>query len=124
MPLDEESARTPGAPAGTLARPGDGETFESLAPATGAVVGVFPVHDAAAGGASVPAQPFGGVGESGFGRVHGADGLREFTRAKAVTRERAPLPVDFMSSGRPAGATEPISSLSAPKAVRWPPPRR
>src|SRR5215470_14253719 len=26
---------------------------------------------------SVPALPFGGVGESGFGRIHGADGLRE-----------------------------------------------
>src|ERR1700722_9587063 len=27
----------------------------------------------------VPALPFGGVGESGFGRIHGADGLKEFT---------------------------------------------
>ena len=36
--------------------------------------------------ASVPALPFGGVGESGFGRIHGEDGLREFTRAKAITR--------------------------------------
>ena len=38
--------------------------------------------------ASVPALPFGGVGDSGFGRIHGADGLREFTRAKAITRQR------------------------------------
>lgn len=38
--------------------------------------------------ASVPALPFGGVGESGFGRIHGADGLREFARAKAITRQR------------------------------------
>jgi acyl-CoA reductase-like NAD-dependent aldehyde dehydrogenase len=37
---------------------------------------------------TVPALPFGGVGESGFGRIHGADGLREFTRAKAITRQR------------------------------------
>ena len=36
----------------------------------------------------MPALPFGGVGESGFGRIHGADGLREFTRAKAITRQR------------------------------------
>jgi acyl-CoA reductase-like NAD-dependent aldehyde dehydrogenase len=34
--------------------------------------------------------PFGGVGESGFGRVHGDDGLREFARAKAVTVRRGP----------------------------------
>ncbi len=38
--------------------------------------------------ASVAALPFGGVGESGFGRIHGADGLREFTRPKAITRQR------------------------------------
>lgn len=38
--------------------------------------------------AMVAALPFGGVGESGFGRIHGADGLREFTRPKAITRQR------------------------------------
>jgi hypothetical protein len=32
--------------------------------------------------------PFGGVGDSGFGRIHGADGLREFARAKSITRQR------------------------------------
>jgi acyl-CoA reductase-like NAD-dependent aldehyde dehydrogenase len=38
--------------------------------------------------ATVPALPFGGVGDSGFGRIHGADGLREFARAKSITRQR------------------------------------
>ncbi len=38
--------------------------------------------------ASVPALPFGGSGESGFGRIHGPDGLREFSKAKAITRQR------------------------------------
>ncbi|MBW8483885.1 aldehyde dehydrogenase family protein [Actinomadura parmotrematis] len=38
--------------------------------------------------AMVAALPFGGVGESGFGRIHGADGLREFARPKAITRQR------------------------------------
>ncbi len=38
--------------------------------------------------AGVPALPFGGVGESGYGRIHGADGLREFARAKAIARKR------------------------------------
>jgi aldehyde dehydrogenase (NAD+) len=37
---------------------------------------------------AVPALPFGGTGESGFGRIHGADGLREFSRAKSITRQR------------------------------------
>jgi acyl-CoA reductase-like NAD-dependent aldehyde dehydrogenase len=38
--------------------------------------------------AGVPSLPFGGVGESGFGRIHGPDGLKEFTYAKAITRQR------------------------------------
>lgn len=42
--------------------------------------------------AAIPALPFGGVGESGFGRIHGADGLREFTRAKAVSRQLFRMP--------------------------------
>lgn len=50
--------------------------------------------------ASVPALPFGGVGESGFGRIHGADGLREFARAKAITQQRFPLPVNVASFSR------------------------
>jgi succinate-semialdehyde dehydrogenase / glutarate-semialdehyde dehydrogenase len=36
----------------------------------------------------MPSLPFGGVGDSGFGRFHGDDGLREFTRAKATSRKR------------------------------------
>ncbi|MER7458484.1 aldehyde dehydrogenase family protein [Micromonospora sp. NPDC126480] len=39
--------------------------------------------------AGMSTLPFGGVGESGFGRIHGEDGLREFAHAKAVTRRRA-----------------------------------
>ncbi|MDQ2810641.1 MAG: aldehyde dehydrogenase family protein [Actinomycetota bacterium] len=48
----------------------------------------------------VPALPFGGMGESGFGRVHGADGLREFARAKAITRQRMRPLVNLTSFGR------------------------
>jgi acyl-CoA reductase-like NAD-dependent aldehyde dehydrogenase len=51
--------------------------------------------------AGVPSLPLGGVGESGFGRVHGPDGLREFSRAKAVTRQRFPLPFGMQSFDRP-----------------------
>jgi aldehyde dehydrogenase (NAD+) len=61
--------------------------------------------------ASVPSLPFGGVGESGFGRIHGEDGLKEFTRAKAITRKRFPLPVDLMSFGRPAQATDVLARV-------------
>jgi acyl-CoA reductase-like NAD-dependent aldehyde dehydrogenase len=52
------------------------------------------------GFATVPALPFGGVGESGFGRIHGADGLREFTRPKAITRQRFRPLVNLTSFGR------------------------
>jgi hypothetical protein len=38
----------------------------------------------------VATLPFGGVGDSGFGRIHGDDGLREFARAKAISIRRAP----------------------------------
>jgi aldehyde dehydrogenase (NAD+) len=61
--------------------------------------------------AAVPALPFGGVGESGFGRIHGADGLKEFTRAKAITRRRVPLPVDLMSFRRPAAAADALARV-------------
>jgi acyl-CoA reductase-like NAD-dependent aldehyde dehydrogenase len=40
--------------------------------------------------AGMPELPFGGVGGSGFGRIHGEDGLREFTRAKSIVKRRAP----------------------------------
>jgi acyl-CoA reductase-like NAD-dependent aldehyde dehydrogenase len=61
--------------------------------------------------ASVPALPFGGVGESGFGRIHGEDGLREFSRAKAITRQRIGLPVNLMSFGRPAAAADTLARV-------------
>ncbi|WP_345437857.1 aldehyde dehydrogenase family protein [Actinoallomurus vinaceus] len=50
--------------------------------------------------AAVPALPFGGVGDSGFGRIHGADGLREFARAKAITRQRFAPPMNLTSFER------------------------
>jgi aldehyde dehydrogenase (NAD+) len=38
--------------------------------------------------AAIPGLPFGGVGDSGFGRIHGPDGLREFTYPHAIARQR------------------------------------
>jgi len=52
------------------------------------------------GFAAVPSLPFGGVGDSGFGRVHGADGLREFSRAQSLTRQRFAPPLDLMRLDR------------------------
>ena len=50
--------------------------------------------------ASVPSLPFGGSGDSGFGRIHGADGLREFTRPKSITRQRMKPLVNLTSFSR------------------------
>jgi len=50
--------------------------------------------------AGIPALPFGGSGDSGFGRIHGADGLREFSRPKAITRQRMKPMVNLTSFGR------------------------
>jgi acyl-CoA reductase-like NAD-dependent aldehyde dehydrogenase len=51
--------------------------------------------------AGFPSLPFGGVGESGFGRIHGEDGLKEFTRPKSIARQRWATPADMMSFDRP-----------------------
>lgn len=40
----------------------------------------------------IPSLPFGGSGESGFGRIHGADGLREFARPRSYARRVFDLP--------------------------------
>jgi len=44
--------------------------------------------------------PFGGVGDSGFGRIHGEDGLREFGRAKSIAVRRAPSLLPSMTFER------------------------
>jgi len=41
---------------------------------------------------SIPALPFGGVGDSGFGRIHGAEGLRTFSRTKSISTKLYDLP--------------------------------
>jgi acyl-CoA reductase-like NAD-dependent aldehyde dehydrogenase len=77
---------------------------------------------------TVPALPFGGVGESGFGRIHGADGLREFARAKAITRQRFRPLVQLTSFGRTPKEMDRIVTLVTllhgrlyQATRRWPP---
>jgi acyl-CoA reductase-like NAD-dependent aldehyde dehydrogenase len=56
--------------------------------------------------------PFGGVGDSGFGRIHGEDGLREFARSKAVTVRRAPSLLPGMTFERtPAQVARMVKAL-------------
>ncbi|MGY2011767.1 aldehyde dehydrogenase family protein [Nocardia gipuzkoensis] len=62
--------------------------------AGGTSINAFVAH------ATIPGLPLGGVGASGFGRVHGPDGLVEFTYAKATTRQRFPAPLPLTSFRR------------------------
>ncbi|GAC69855.1 aldehyde dehydrogenase family protein [Gordonia soli] len=55
------------------------------------------------GFAAVPSLPLGGRGDSGFGRIHGPEGLREFTRPRAIAVQRFPIPgVPLLRLRRPA----------------------
>jgi acyl-CoA reductase-like NAD-dependent aldehyde dehydrogenase len=53
------------------------------------------------GFAGIPSLPFGGVGESGFGRIHGDEGIREFTRVKSTAEQVMSIPLNMMSFRQP-----------------------
>ncbi|MFC3849852.1 aldehyde dehydrogenase family protein [Corynebacterium hansenii] len=59
----------------------------------------------------VGSLPLGGVRDSGFGRIHGADGLREFTRPRAVTVERFKAPLDLMNLKRDPKAMKTVRQV-------------
>ncbi|GAA3355306.1 MULTISPECIES: aldehyde dehydrogenase family protein [Saccharopolyspora] len=61
--------------------------------------------------AAVPALPFGGVGDSGFGRIHGEDGLREFARPQSMTRTKFRIPLNPMSFARSKGTVRAVVRL-------------
>ncbi|MFD4352675.1 aldehyde dehydrogenase family protein [Nocardia sp. NPDC058518] len=54
------------------------------------------------GFAGMARLPLGGRGESGFGRIHGPEGLLEFTRTRAVATQRFPVPGVHLLSFRRA----------------------
>ncbi|MDR6974259.1 acyl-CoA reductase-like NAD-dependent aldehyde dehydrogenase [Streptomyces sp. 3330] len=66
------------------------------------------------GFAAVPSLPFGGSGDSGFGRIHGADGLRAFTAPQSVTVRRFAPPIDLTSFSTPAA-----TKARAVALMRW-----
>jgi len=60
---------------------------------------------------AIPSLPFGGVGESGFGRIHGDRGLEEFTRIKSVTEQRFALPMNLLSFKNGPGTYDQLHGL-------------
>lgn len=67
------------------------------------------------GFAGMAALPLGGRGQSGFGRIHGPEGLREFTRTRAVATQKYPVPGVRLLSFRRAGWLQRL----APHLVGW-----
>ncbi|TSD99846.1 aldehyde dehydrogenase family protein [Skermania sp. ID1734] len=62
--------------------------------------------------AGIPSLPFGGIGDSGFGRIHGPDGLKEFTYAKAVAKRRLPAMLTLTSFSRTPKADKMVTTLT------------
>lgn len=62
--------------------------------------------------AAIPGLPFGGIGESGFGRIHGPDGLREFTYAKAIASRRMKGLMNLTSFARTEANDKTLTTLA------------
>src|SRR3954452_3163290 len=66
--------------------------------------------------ASIPGLPWGGSKDSGFGRIHGPDGLREFARSRVITSRRfgSPLRLATLEQSRNA-----VGRLKQLARLRW-----
>ena len=62
--------------------------------------------------AAVGSVPFGGVKDSGYGRIHGAEGLLEFTFPRTVVKTRYRIPLEFTSFKRSKRADKILVALT------------
>ena len=58
-----------------------------------------------------PTMPFGGIKDSGYGRIQGPEGLREFTYCRSVVRTRFNLPLNLTSLNRSAKSDNVVKKL-------------
>jgi acyl-CoA reductase-like NAD-dependent aldehyde dehydrogenase len=63
------------------------------------------------GFAGIATVPFGGVKDSGYGRIHGPEGLHEFTYLRSVVTERFALPFAFTTFKRTKFADKFLTSV-------------
>ena len=49
---------------------------------------------------ATPSVPFGGAKQSGYGRIHGPEGLREFTYTRSIVATRFNIPLNFTTFDR------------------------
>jgi acyl-CoA reductase-like NAD-dependent aldehyde dehydrogenase len=61
--------------------------------------------------AAIPSVPFGGYKDSGYGRIHGAEGLLEYTYARTVVKTRFKIPLKFTSFGRTKISEQVLTTL-------------
>lgn len=62
--------------------------------------------------AAVDSVPFGGVKDSGYGRIHGPEGILEFTYPRTVVSARFQIPIAFTSFKRTTGNDKLIVRLT------------
>lgn len=61
--------------------------------------------------AAIASVPFGGVKDSGYGRIHGAEGLLEFTYPRTVVKTKFNIPLQFTTFARSGFADKTIIRL-------------
>jgi acyl-CoA reductase-like NAD-dependent aldehyde dehydrogenase len=61
--------------------------------------------------AAVASVPFGGVKNSGYGRIHGAEGMLEYTYARTVVKTRFKIPLKFTSFKRTKFSEKVLTTL-------------